>query len=65
MKMRKRKIKLTKSGDIDWNANGWPDPNPEGLSMVNGLSTAGMPDDIFDQWQNECDNLDVGWEVDW
>lgn len=53
------------NGNIDWNANGWPEPNPEGLSMVNGLNTSGMPDDIFDIWQNECDNLDTGWEVDW
>lgn len=54
-----------KDGDIDWNANGWPEPNPGAETMENGYSIAGMPDDIFDQWMDECDELDTGWEVDW
>lgn len=52
-------------GNVDWNANGWPEPNPGADASMDGYSIEGMPDDIFDQWINECDNLDTGWEVDW
>lgn len=58
-------IKYTKDGDIDWNANGWPEPNPGAEANLNGFSTGGMPDDIFDIWMDECDKLEDGWEVDW
>lgn len=50
---------------IDWNANGWPEPNPGRRSEVDGYSILGMPDDIFDQWLEECDELDGGWEADY
>lgn len=59
-----KKIILDSNGNIDWEANGWPKPNAEHLSMLNGLTTNGMPDDIFDEWWNECDNLDTGWSID-
>lgn len=52
-------------GSIDWEANGWPEPNPGAETRVNGLSIDGMPDDIYNQWMDECDELDIGWEVDW
>jgi hypothetical protein len=32
-------------GCIDWEANGWPEPNP---SMDGDTST--MPDDIYEVW---------------
>ncbi len=53
------------NGDINWHANGWPEPNPGAETRLNGFTTDGMPDDIFVQWMDECDELDEGWEVDW
>jgi hypothetical protein len=52
-------------GSIDWNANGWPEPNPGAETMVDGYSTNGMPSDIFDMWMDECDELETGWSIDW
>ena len=52
-------------GNVDWNANGWPEPNPGAETRLNGYTIDGMPDDIFDMWMDECDDLDSGWEVDW
>lgn len=53
------------NGEIDWEANGWPEPNPGAETKVNGFTTDGMPNDIFDQWMDECDDLETGWSVDW
>ena len=58
-------IILSHNGDIDWNANGWPEPNPAMDANYEGYSTDSMPDDIFDQWQNECENMEDEWEIDW
>ncbi|MBO5629422.1 MAG: hypothetical protein J5965_10155 [Aeriscardovia sp.] len=55
----------TADGDIDWEANGWPEPNPGAEPRMNGLSIEGMPDDIYNIWMDECDDLDIDWGVDW
>ena len=56
----KNDIITDSNGNIDWKANGWPEPNPEAQTMIDGLSTHGMPNDVFNQWLDECDAL-----VDW
>lgn len=48
-------------GSIDWEANGWPEPNPYG--MTDGYDIEDMPDDIFEIWQEECEAFD-DWNVD-
>ncbi len=53
------------NGEIDWNANGWPEPNAGYDPGYDGYSTEGMPDDIFDAWYDLCGMLDVGWSSDW
>ncbi len=58
-------LTLTSSGNIDWHANGWPEPNPGADTYEAGYSIKGMPDDIFNLWMDECDMLDDGWEADW
>lgn len=57
-------IIMTPDGNIDWNANGWPEPNAEGLSEVDGYSTNGMPNEVFDEWQALCWELDWDWTID-
>ena len=56
-------IIFDKNGNIDWNANGWPEPNPGANSVVDGYSTDTMPDDIFDIWIAEC-NEEEDWGAD-
>lgn len=51
-------------GNIDWNANGWPDPNPGAETDDGEYSIDGMPDDIYDQWMEECDELYDVWEME-
>jgi len=51
------------NGTIDWNSNGWPEPNPGADTDMDGYTTDTMPDDIFDQWLSECDDLDC-WGAD-
>lgn len=63
--MAKRKIIYDENGNIDWNANGWPEPNPGAETYSNGMNIDSMPNDIFDIWMNECDRLEDNWEVDW
>lgn len=52
-------------GNIDWNANGWPEPNPTYDTEYDGYSLENMPDYIFDIWQAECDELDIDWSADY
>ena len=47
-------------GSIDWHANGWPEPNPS-YEDEDEYSVVDMPDDIFEIWESECDELDVDW----
>lgn len=47
-------IVFNKYGDIDWNANGWPEPNPGGVADIDGYTTDTMPDDVFDIWITLC-----------
>lgn len=64
---KRSNVILTELGEIDWHANGWPNPNPEMSSTEGEYSTRGMPMDIFEEWQTLCD-LEVGegeWRVDW
>ena len=57
-------IIYNEDGTINWNENGWPEPNP-GMDMnYEGYSTDDMPNDIFDQWLEDCDNLFTDWGVD-
>lgn len=63
--MVKKKVIYDSDGNIDWTANGWPEPNPGAETYSNGLSIDSMPNDIFDIWMNECDELEDSWEVDW
>lgn len=58
-------IVFNKDGDIDWNANGWPEPNPGADGEKDGYSIEGMPDKIFEEWMNECELLTTDWEADW
>lgn len=60
------KIIYDDHGSVDWNANGWPEPNVGAETDDGVYTTEGMPDDVFDLWLAECDNMmDNGWEVDW
>lgn len=52
-------------GSIDWNANGWPEPNPLSDPNYDEYSIDGMPDDIFEVWQGECDDLSTDWSADY
>jgi hypothetical protein len=52
-------------GTIDWNANGWPEPNGSYDGNLDGYSTENMPDEIFDQWNEECMELDIEWSADY
>lgn len=54
---------MADNNTIDWNANGWPEPNVEQDTNLDGYSTEGMPDDIFDIWLEECYSL-AEWSVD-
>lgn len=56
---------LNSDGTINWNANGWPDPNPEGLANDGYFSTEGMPEEVFEEWEALCDNLNEDWSIDW
>lgn len=56
---------LTPEGGIDWNANGWPEPNPAFNSSEDGYSTDTMPDEVFREWYAACDILDIDWSADW
>lgn len=47
-------IIFDEDGNIDWNANGWPEPNAGADGEVDGYSIEGMPDDIFDMWLEMC-----------
>lgn len=55
-------------GSIDWNANGWPEPNPFMIydedETESGVSLERMPDDIFDVWINECQNEEIEGAID-
>lgn len=57
-------IILNDDGTIDWNANGWPEPNSEYDSDYDGYSVEGMPDDIFEIWEEACSELDIDWSSD-
>lgn len=48
---------------IDWHANGWPEPNIGAETNYEGYSADGMPDDIFDIWMAECQDL-ADWGID-
>lgn len=50
-------------GAIDWNANGWPEPNLGAETNYDGYSADGMPDDLFDIWLDECQQLS-DWGID-
>lgn len=52
-------------GAIDWNANGWPEPNPEHNLNADGFDSTDMPDDIFEIWEYECDDMDIDWSSDY
>lgn len=53
-------------GSIDWNANGWPEPNPGSETDDGEYTTDDMPNDIFDAWLAECDEMyDDNWSVDY
>ena len=56
---------LSPDGSIDWNKNGWPNPNSAMDANYEGYSTESMPDDVFDLWQTECENMEDEWEIDW
>lgn len=47
-------IAFGKYGEIDWEANGWPEPNPERDGYTDGKSVDTMPDDVFDIWLEAC-----------
>lgn len=51
-------------GEIDWNENGWPVPNSYEDPDYEGYSIEGMPDDIFDIWLMECQNMIDDWGSD-
>ena len=53
-----------KNGDVDWNANGWPEPNPASLGEDGEFSIEGMPDEIFDIWLMECESLGEEYSID-
>lgn len=53
-------IILHEDESIDWNANGWPEPNPEYDQEFEGYDTDTMPNDIFDQWLWECNDCYEG-----
>lgn len=50
-------IIFTDDDNIDWHANGWPEPNPDGIPYEDDYTLDGMPDEIFDEWQLACDEL--------
>ncbi len=53
------------NGDINWNENGWPEPNAGSETDDGQFNTDDMPDDIFEIWQSECDDMyDENWSVD-
>lgn len=52
-------------GTIDWNSNGWPEPNDLYDPQYDGYDTAGMPNEIFEIWEDECEKLDIGWSADY
>lgn len=52
------------NGEIDWNANNWPEPNSEYDTGYGGYSIDGMPDDIFEIWEEACSELDIDWSSD-
>ena len=50
-------------GEIDWNANGWPEPNPEADGYIDDYTVDTMPEEIFDIWLEACANEeDWGWD---
>lgn len=57
-------ILYTIDGEIDWNANGWPEPNSEYDSEHGGYSIEGMPDYVFDIWEEQCAMSDIDWSSD-
>ena len=59
------KVIYDDDGNIDWNANGWPVPNDTYDANLDGYTTEGMPNDIFDIWQQECEELDIDWSADY
>lgn len=63
--MSKNDIICYEDGSINWNANGWPEPNAGSETSDGKYSTDDMPNDIFDEWLSECDELfDENWSVD-
>ena len=46
-------------GLIDWEANGWPEPNPYGDG-----DTSAMPYDIWKEWIEACEFCEMVWEND-
>lgn len=57
-------IIMMSDGEIAWHANGWPVPNPYEDAEYEGYSAEGMPDDIFDIWLMECQNMSEDWGSD-
>lgn len=51
-------------GNIDWNANGWPEPNPGAETDDGEYCIDGMPDDIYDMWMDMCDEMFDVWEME-
>lgn len=58
-------IVYDEDGSIDWNANGWPNPNPLVDPEFEGYDVESMPDDIFELWQSECEEMETDWSADW
>lgn len=50
-------VVLDEFGFIDWEANGWPEPNPYGEG-----DTSGMPFEVWKQWADACDICEMLWE---
>lgn len=51
------------NGDIDWNANGWPEPNPFYLMDLDEIDDPQpMPDEIMDIWEYACEQCDTVYE---
>ncbi len=51
-------IIFDKNGNIDWNANGWPVPTPGGIGEIDGYNIDDMPDEVFDIWITECNEME-------
>lgn len=50
---------LDEFGCIDWQANGWPDPNPYSAG-----DTDDMPYEVWQQWADACDLCEMMLEGD-